>query len=58
MDKRTNAEKYTPGVKPSSKSEYFGKSYGQLRRETKKIPSITRKETGAINKALKNAMKD
>ena len=35
IDKRKNAEKYHEGHKPSAKSEYFGKSYGQLRRESK-----------------------
>lgn len=29
------AEKYTRGVKPSSKSEYFGKSYKELQHELK-----------------------
>lgn len=38
-DKRYNAEKYTRGIKPSSNSEYFGKSYAELRRESKKLDS-------------------
>ena len=29
------AEKYVRGVKPSSKSEYFGKSYKELQHESK-----------------------
>ena len=29
------AEKYIRGVKPSSKSEYFGKSYKELQHESK-----------------------
>lgn len=33
IDRRKNAKPYIRGIKPSSDSEYFGKSYGQLRRE-------------------------
>lgn len=35
-DKRFNAEKYKQGAKPSKHSEYFGKSYSELKRESKK----------------------
>jgi len=35
IDRRKNAEPYEKGKVPSAKSEYFGKSYGQLQRETK-----------------------
>jgi hypothetical protein len=34
IDRRKNAEKYESGKKPSPRSEYFGKSYGQLKRES------------------------
>lgn len=35
IDRRKNATKYTPGKKPGPNSEYFGKSYGQLQRESR-----------------------
>jgi hypothetical protein len=47
IDRRKNAEKYHTGHKPSAKSEYFGKSYGQLQRESK----------GAKSKALSKLKK-
>lgn len=35
IDRRKNAVPHVKGSKPSAKSEYFGKSYGQLQRESK-----------------------
>lgn len=61
IDRRKNAEPYIKGKAPSFRSEYFGKSYGQLKRESRSVgkpKSIDKKEYKGITKALKNAMKD
>ncbi len=39
IDRRKNVESYQKGKKPSPRSEYFGKSYGQLQRESKAAKS-------------------
>ncbi len=44
IDKRKNAEPYIKGKKPSAKSEYFGKSYAQLKRESKSPKSKALRE--------------
>ncbi len=41
IDRRKNAETYHKGIKPSAKSEYFGKSYGQLKREGAKSRALS-----------------
>lgn len=68
IDRRKNAVPYKEGEKPSAKSEYFGKSYGQLQRESRKArssalskmkkPSISGSEVKGIKKAIDSAMKD
>lgn len=46
-------EKYSRGVKPTAKSEYFGKSYKELQSESKKV----RKDESKAQKKVMEKMK-
>lgn len=54
IDRRKNAKKYIQGRKPSVSSEYFGKSYGQLQRESRKASAKSKALMAKVDSTRKD----